>query len=65
MNDQMKHVPFAVPWNYFTKQGFEDMQDIIYRCIITQNQLDGIVFLQPTLGLYSVIKNYYESDIND
>ncbi|KAM3142756.1 hypothetical protein pb186bvf_005140 [Paramecium bursaria] len=66
INDQMKTVPYAVPWNYFTQNGFQDMQDIIFRTIITQHKLDGIVFLQPSLGLYqSVLQNYYPNEINE
>ena len=62
----MKTVPYAVPWNYFTLNGFQDMLDIIYRVIITQHKLDGIVFLQPSLGLYqSVLQNYYPNEIYD
>ena len=42
------------------------MLDIIYRVIITQHNLDGIVFLQPSLGLYqSVLQNYYPNEINE
>ena len=42
------------------------MLDLIYRVIITQHKLDGIVFLQPSLGLYqSVLQNYYYKEILD
>ncbi|KAM3142730.1 hypothetical protein pb186bvf_005114 [Paramecium bursaria] len=64
--DQKKTVPYAVPWNFFTRKGIEDMRDLIYRVIITQNKLDGIVFLQPSLGLYQrVLINFYGSEIMD
>ncbi|KAM3142812.1 hypothetical protein pb186bvf_005196 [Paramecium bursaria] len=66
MNDQMKTVPYAIPWNYLTLKGVQDMQDIIYRLIITQHRLDGVVFLQPSLGLYNnVYINFYNFEIND
>ncbi|KAM3142762.1 hypothetical protein pb186bvf_005146 [Paramecium bursaria] len=65
-NDQMKTVPYAVPWNYFIQSGFEDMLDIIYSTIITQHRLDGIVFLQPSLGLYQHVTSfYYPNEINE
>ena len=58
----MKTVPYAVPWNYFTATGIKDMLDLIYRVIITRHKLDGIVFLQPSLGLYKFILQYYYFD---
>ncbi|KAM3127124.1 hypothetical protein pb186bvf_020767 [Paramecium bursaria] len=49
----------GIPWNYFDPIVLNDMKDIIYRLIIQQHMLDGIVFLQPSLGLYNfAIKNY-------
>ncbi|KAM3142723.1 hypothetical protein pb186bvf_005107 [Paramecium bursaria] len=66
INDQFKIIPYALPWNYFTADGISDMQDIIYRTIISQHRLDGIVFLQPSLGLYQrVVSKYYSAEIAD
>ncbi|KAM3142775.1 hypothetical protein pb186bvf_005159 [Paramecium bursaria] len=59
MNYQMKTVPYAVPWNYFIQKGFQDMEDIIFRIMVTQHKLDGIDFLQPSLGLYQHVTSYY------
>ena len=34
-NDQMKMIPYAVPWNYFNYDAMYDIKDIIFRVIIT------------------------------
>ena len=34
VNDQMKTIPYAVPWNYFDPIVINDMKDIIYRVVI-------------------------------
>ncbi|KAM3142725.1 hypothetical protein pb186bvf_005109 [Paramecium bursaria] len=64
-NDQMKTVPYALPWNYFTTAGIADMQYIIYG-MMSQHQLDGVVFLQPSLGLYQKFTSQiYSTEIQD
>ncbi|KAM3138899.1 hypothetical protein pb186bvf_008912 [Paramecium bursaria] len=64
VNDQMKTIPYAAPWNYFDNIVIQDMKDIIYRAIIDQHKLDGIVFLQPSLGLYNVMKLSFQTEIS-
>ncbi|KAM3142728.1 hypothetical protein pb186bvf_005112 [Paramecium bursaria] len=65
-NDQRKMIPYAKPWNYFDNEAMNDIKDILFRVIITQHKLDGIVFLQPSLGLYQrVLVDYYQQEILD
>ncbi|KAM3142759.1 hypothetical protein pb186bvf_005143 [Paramecium bursaria] len=64
-NDQYKTVPYSAVWNYFNQNTINDLQDLIFRLIIQQHKLDGIVFLQPAFGLYSVAKQFYGPEIAD
>ncbi|KAM3143676.1 hypothetical protein pb186bvf_004172 [Paramecium bursaria] len=63
-SDKGRIIPFSAVWNYFKDVNINDMRDIIQRQIIQQYKFDGIVFLQPSLGLYQFQNKYYNNEIS-
>ncbi|KAM3140675.1 hypothetical protein pb186bvf_007273 [Paramecium bursaria] len=63
VNSKGQTIPFTAVWNYFQLAPITDIQDIIYYQILRNHQLDGIVFLQPSLGLYSVAQKFYSQEV--
>ncbi|KAM3143669.1 hypothetical protein pb186bvf_004165 [Paramecium bursaria] len=63
-SDEGRVIPYSAVWNYFKTQNINDMKDIIERQIIQQYKFDGIVFLQPSLGLYQFQNKYYANEIS-
>ncbi|KAM3132837.1 hypothetical protein pb186bvf_014985 [Paramecium bursaria] len=63
-DDFGRTIPNSAMWNLFSQTVITDIKDIIYRQILTQYNLDGIVFLQPSLGLYSFNTNFYQSEVS-
>ncbi|KAM3132884.1 hypothetical protein pb186bvf_015032 [Paramecium bursaria] len=64
VDDFGRTIPNSAVWNLFSQTVITDIKDIIYRQILTQYNLDGIVFLQPSLGLYSSNQNFYQAEVS-
>ncbi|KAM3140676.1 hypothetical protein pb186bvf_007274 [Paramecium bursaria] len=64
INSEGKTIPYTAVWNYFQYPIFMDIKDILENIIIKQHQLDGVVFLQPSLGLFEVANSFYPAEID-
>ncbi|KAM3139792.1 hypothetical protein pb186bvf_008034 [Paramecium bursaria] len=64
VDDFGRIMPNTAVWNLFSKIPLQDISDIIYRQIILQYNLDGIVFLKPSLGLYSFNNKFYNQELS-
>ncbi|KAM3127211.1 hypothetical protein pb186bvf_020681 [Paramecium bursaria] len=62
-NSQGQTVPYTAVWNLFQQSPIQDIQDIIYNQILINHQLDGVVFLQPSLGLFRIANSFYQQEI--
>ncbi|KAM3132844.1 hypothetical protein pb186bvf_014992 [Paramecium bursaria] len=63
VDDFGRTTPNTAVWNLFSQNVITDIKDIIFRQILQQYNLNGIVFLQPSLGLYSVNTKFYQPEI--